>query len=286
MTQYLHLLTSSGIVQSSDLWVPTTDIVKPETSKQANLGIAALIGKNFKMEVDGYYKTMKNVIAYKEGASYLYDEAGWEEQVTPGTGKSYGIEWFLKKNQGQLTGWIGYTLSWSYRQFDDINSGSIFPYRYDRRHDISIVGSYQISERWSLNSTWVFYTGNAVTVPTIAHIDPYYDGKNHIWYSYPSPNVFTTNNISSTGIIDLSPTRNNYRLPNYHRLDLTASYLKNKPWGAWELTFGVTNLYNRMNPSYYTKSYQENPDTGQVFFKFKQITLFPIMPSIYYRVSF
>jgi len=286
MTQYLHLLTSSGIVQSSDLWVPSTDIIRPESSKQTSLGIALLTGKDFQLEIDGYYKTMENVIEYKEGASFLHEETGWENIVTSGKGTTYGIEWFLQKKQAPLTGWIGYTLSWANRQFDNLNSGDVFPFRYDRRHDISIVGSYQFSERWSLNSTWVFYTGNAVTVPTTSHIDPYYDGQYHSWYSFPSPNEMTTSLVSSSGIIDDISKRNNLRLPNYHRLDITATYTKKKHWGTWELTFGVTNLYNRMNPSYYTKTYNENPETGQIDIKFKQITLFPIMPSIYYRISF
>ncbi len=286
MTQYLHFLTNSGIVQSSDLWVPTTDKIKPETSRQGNLGITIIAKNNFELEVDGYYKTLNDLIQYKEGASYLYGDAGWEEKVTSGTGESYGIEWFLKKNQGRLTGWVGYTLSWSNRQFAAINSGEVFPYRYDRRHDISIVGNYRLSERWSLNGTWVFYTGNAVTVPVIAQRDPYFDGSFHSWNSFPSPNAVIISDIASSGIIDLSPEHNNYRMPNYHRLDVTASYLKHKRWGWWELTFGVTNLYNRMNPSYYTKSYEQDEETGQIKFKYKQITLFPIMPSIYYRISF
>ena len=286
MTQYLHLLTSSGIVQSSDLWVPSTDNIQPENSKQATLGIAIATGKDFQLEIDGYYKTMNNVIEYKEGVSFLHNENGWENMVTSGKGTAYGIEWFLQKKQAPLTGWIGYTLSWANRQFDELNSGDVFPFRYDRRHDISIVGSYQFSERWSLNGTWVLYSGNAVTVPTISYIDPYYDGQYHTWHSFPSPNEITTSSVSSSGIIDHSPKRNNLRLPTYHRLDLTASYMKKKSWGWWELTFGVTNLYNRMNPSYYTKTYDENPETGQIDIKYKQITLFPIMPSIFYRISF
>ncbi len=286
MTQYLHFLTNSSIVQSSDLWVPTTDKIKPETSKQANLGITILMKKNFELEIDGYYKTMDNLLQYKESASFLYNEGGWEEQVTAGSGESYGVEWFLKKNQGRLTGWVGYTLSWSNRKFADIDSKKNFPYRYDRRHVVSVVGSYRLSDRWAINSTWVFYSGNVITMPTISHRDPYYDGTYHTWNAFPSPNIYTVSDISSSGIIDLSPKHNNYRLPNYNRLDLTASYTKHKHWGWWELTFGVTNLYNRMNPSYYTKSYYQDENTGHVQFKFKQITLFPIMPSIYYRISF
>jgi len=285
MAQYIHLLSSSGITQSSDLWVPSTAEIEPETSEQYSLGITSVIKNSYLLEVDGYYKTMDNLLEYKDGASFYTTATGWEDKVAQGKGDAYGVEIFLKKTKGKLTGWLGYTLSWTNRVFDEINYGKEFPYRYDRRHDISIVGMYHFNEKWSLNASWVYYTGNAVSVPTTAYAEPGYDGKYHSWSSFPSPYSTTGSEISTSGIIENYGSRNNYRLPAYHRLDVSATMRIKHPKTRQELSFGFTNLYNRFNPSFYYSSHERDLDTGESKLYYYQVTLFPIMPTISYKIS-
>ncbi len=286
MAQYIHLLTTSGIVQSSDLWVPSTAKIKPQQSNQCSAGVSTLFKDIFLFEIEGYYKTMDNLIEYKDGASFMDSGTSWEDKVASGKGDSYGVEFFLKKKSGKLTGWVGYTLSWTNRIFEDINFGREFPFRYDRRHDVSLVAMYKFNERWSLNGTWVYYTGNAVSVPTYSYAAPGYDGTYHSWSSFPTPYMTTGSEVGTSGIIESYDSRNNYRLPAYHRLDVSAAYRWKRPKASHILTFGMTNLYNRMNPSFYYSSHGQDIHTGQIYSKYTKVTLFPAMPMLSYRVSF
>ena len=286
MTQYVHLLTTSGIVQSSDLWVPSTSKIKPQDADQYSVGISTLFKNIYLLEIEGYYKTMNNLIEYKDGASFMDSNTNWEDKVSSGTGDAYGVEFFLKKKAGKLTGWLGYTLSWTNRKFDDINFGREFPYRYDRRHDVSIVAMYKFNKKWSLNGTWVYYTGNAVSVPTFSYTAPGYDGKFHSWSSFSSPYATTSSEVGTSGIIESYEVRNNYRLPAYHRLDVTAARRWFRPKATHELTFGITNLYNHMNPSFYYSSHGQDIQTGQFYTGYTKVTLFPALPVLSYKVTF
>ena len=286
MTQYVHFLTSSGLTQSSDLWVPSTAKIKPQQSHQISAGSAILIGKQYQLEIDGYYKVMNNIIDYKDGASFLSTATGWEDKVAIGKGESYGAEFFLRKKSGKLTGWLGYTLSWTNRQFDEINFGEKYPYRYDRRHDISLVGSYALTEKWTLNGLWVFNTGNAVTIPTHSYSTPGFDGDFHSWSAFPTPGSTESSEIGNSGFLNNSEKRNNYRLPAYHRLDFTAARKVKKEKTERELTFGITNMYNKLNASYYYSSQTINETTGKAENKYWKVTLFPFMPTISYKISF
>jgi hypothetical protein len=238
------------------------------------------------LEFEGYIKNMKNVFEYKDGASFLLDATGWENKITAGMGTAFGTELFFKKTKGKMTGFLGYTLSWSLRQFDEINYGGQFPFRYDRRHDVSLVAKYQFNKKWALNGAWIFYTGNAVTLPTSRYITPLYINQDlHDNNSFPSPGEGYSF-VSGNGIVTNSTERNNYRLPNYHRLDITATYHKTKKWGEWELVFGATNVYNKMNPSFYFITDEYDLKTGKTVAKYYHRTLFPLMPTISYRVIF
>jgi hypothetical protein len=265
--------------------VPATKNIKPQRSEQYSLGTAISIGERYMLEVEGYYKAMDDVIEYREGASFLVEGTTLEDQVAVGSGNAYGGELLLKKTTGKLTGFLGYTLSWSNRKFEYINFGKEFPFRYDRRHDVSLVGNYRFNDKWSLNGAWVFYTGNAVSIPTSSYVTPLF-GANIVGnMSFPDPYTSYLD-VGSNGIVLSAPERNNYRLPNYHRLDVTATFTKSKPWGRWELTFGITNLYNKMNPSFYYITEENDLDTGETRTVYHQRTLFPFMPTLSYRILF
>ncbi|MEM9824756.1 MAG: TonB-dependent receptor plug domain-containing protein, partial [Bacteroidota bacterium] len=163
MRQYVQLLTNEGIGLPTDLWLPTTKQVLPQDSWQAAIGLAKTFNQQYEVSIEGYYKKMNNVLSYKEGAS-LFDLSDWQSRVTQGQGKSYGMEVFVQKKSGTFTGWLGYTLSWTNRQFEELNFGKEYPFKYDRRHDISIVGSYKVKEGVQLSATWVYGTGNAITL--------------------------------------------------------------------------------------------------------------------------
>jgi hypothetical protein len=190
MNQYIHLLTNTGIGLPTDLWVPTTTNVLPQQSNQIAGGVTRDFEKNYFISIEGYYKTMNNIIGYKDGAYFLdfenidsdpdnKQENAWEKNVTQGQGWSYGMEFLLQKKSGKFSGWVGYTLSWSQLQFDDLNNGKKFFARYDRRHDISLVGIYKFSERFKLAATWVYGSGNAVTLPAfkLQFKSSYYFGR-------------------------------------------------------------------------------------------------------------
>ena len=166
MNQYVHLLANSGLGLPTDLWVSSTERVKPQLSHQVAVGSTKNIqGKMYEFTIEGYYKWMENLIAYKEGSSFI-TPTDWQNNVeTDGQGRTYGAEFLVRKNEGKTTGWIGYTLAWSNRQFSNINNGEQFPYKYDRRHDVSIVVNHQFSKKFDLGATWVYGSGNTYTAP-------------------------------------------------------------------------------------------------------------------------
>ncbi|MUH37207.1 TonB-dependent receptor [Zobellia amurskyensis] len=288
MNQYIHLLSSSGIGLPTDLWVSSTDNIKPQTSQQFAVGVAKdFFDKDYSISLEGYYKTLDDVIAYKEGASFLAIDdlesgknTNWEENITSGKGWAYGAEILFRKQTGPFTGWLGYTLAWSERQFDELNLGKKFYDRYDRRHDISLVGIYKPSERITLSGTWVLSTGNNYTLPNQQHIA---DPVNFPVASYP-----TTYNYS--GMENFTTQRNNFRGETSHRLDLGVQFHKKKKKNR-ERTWGLSlyNAYARKNPFIYTiddKDYDfYNPDAPEE----KQLTrtsVLILIPSINYTFKF
>lgn len=282
MNQYVHLLSTSGVGLPTDLWVPATEKVKPQNSNQVAAGVAKDFEKqNFSLTVEGYYKTMNNIIGYKEGASFLaIQEDGaegaksisWEDNVTAGTGISYGAEFLVQRKQGKLTGWVGYTLSWTTQQFDELNNGQKFYARYDRRNDISVVGIYELKENVTLSATWVYGTGNAITLP----LSTYELGS--LGTSYGEQFGFYRNGTEYTA-------RNDFRMRAYHRADIGVQVSKVKTRGIRTWEFSAYNLYNRRNPFYYTIGPEErfNPESKQVL---KQISLFPVLPSVSWNYKF
>jgi outer membrane receptor for ferrienterochelin and colicin len=268
MTQYIHLLTNEGIGLPTDLWVPSTANVRPEQSWQAALGFAKTFAKGFEVSIEGYYRDMRNLLSYKPGASFLDTDTNitWEDKIeTNGKGASYGAELFVQKQKGKLTGWVSYTLAWNWRQFEDtdINFGKPYPFKYDRRHNIAIAAMYKFNHRVSFSAAWVYGTGNAVTLPTERYLSPNNYGG--------APNE--VQGISS---------KNAFRMPAYHRLDCSIDIKKQLKKWAYTWSFGVYNLYNRQNPFFIFASRDLQTNEQQ----FRQVSLFPIIPSVRWDFQF
>lgn len=269
MAQFIHLLTNAGLGLPTDLWVPSTDNIAPQQSWQAALGFFRKIGPGIELSTEAYYKNMQGVIEYKDGASFLNTTEDWQEKVTAGQGRSYGVELLIQKKTGKTTGWIGYTLSKTERQFDDLNFGKWFPFRYDRRHDISVVAVHQLSERIDLSGTWVFGTGNFITVPTQRYqASPIEMQEGFVYFRVP--------------YVDYIEARNNFQMKSYHRMDFGINFHKVKKWGRRTWNISVYNVYSRMNPFYMDISYNYDEQKNQL----RQFSLFPIVPSASYRFTF
>jgi hypothetical protein len=224
---------------------------------------------------------MDNVTAFKKGSGQ-FSLLPWEELVTQGQGKSYGGEIFLQKKTGRFTGWLGYTLSWTTRQFDDKNGGEWYPYKYDRRHDISVVASYKILENLDISATWVYGTGNAFSL------------ANSTFYSYYYPELPYNPQMLITGPYEFSESqsfrsRNAFRMPAYHRFDIGIDFHINRPNYKSTWSLGAYNAYNRSNPFFLNleTEYRFN-DEGEYVRQtvLKQYSIFPIIPSLSYRIEF
>jgi hypothetical protein len=264
MAQFLHLLTNAGIGLPTDLWVPPTERIKPQFADQVALGYTRNISKAWQFTFEAYYKTMRNLIEYRDGASFLSTGTDWQDLVEVGRGWSYGGEWFLERRTGKTTGWIGYTLSWTDRQFDALNFGEAFPYRYDRRHDLSVAVTHQFNERVDIGLVWVYGTGNAVTLAT------------ERYRTLPVNGQFEW--VNEIAHVD---GRNDFRTPAYHRLDLGVNMHKKKRWGERTWSIGIYNVYSRQNPFYLFFSAD---DDGRQ--RLTQLSLFPLIPSATYNFKF
>ncbi len=263
MNQYVHLLSNSGIGLPTDLWVSSTAKVAPQWSDQIAIGTSkALFNNQYELSAESYYKTMRNLIEYKEGASFIAT-TDWQNTVeTDGVGEAYGLEVLFRKKKGKTTGWIGYTLAWSNRQFSNLNNGEWYPYRYDRRHDVSVVLNHQFSENFDIGLTWVYGTGNTFTAP-IARI------------------LLLGQQAGFGQVYERFSDRNGLRMPPYHRMDLGFNWHKKTSWGERTWNISVYNVYSRNNPFFLYISENFNGDK-----RVNQVSLFPIIPSISYQFKF
>jgi hypothetical protein len=267
MNQFVHLVPNSTASLPTDIWLTSNKNIKPQNSTQYAIGYFRNFKNNeYETSVEVYYKTMDNQVLFKEGTQ-IDLTTNLDDALTFGSGKSYGIEFFVKKNFGKLTGWASYTLSKTTQTFPGLNFGKEFPFTYDRRHNLSLTAGYELSKYWSVSADFTFYTGIAFTLPAgktfVAEDGSLYDG---IYYDYSS--------------------RNNSRLKAYHRLDISFSNKKTvKMWGRHyerEWVIGAYNVYSRQNP--YFVYLTIDPITKQP--QAKQVSLLPIVPSVSFNFKF
>jgi hypothetical protein len=257
--QNLHLLSNSTSGNPTDLWIPSSNNVKSEISDQVSLGYFRNFKENmFEFSSEIYYKSMQNQIDYKNFAQLTFN-VNAESQLLYGKGRAYGLELFLKKKTGRFNGWIGYTLSRTEKQIAGINNGAWYAAKQDRTHDISVVGIYELTSKWTVSATWVYYTGNAVTFPSGK-----YEVNGEVKFYYTE--------------------RNGYRMPSYHRLDIGATYqMKKTEHYESSLNFSVYNAYGRRNA--YSITFKQDPDDPTKT-QAVQTTLFRWVPSITYNFKF
>ncbi len=278
MTQFMHLLSTTSVSMPTDLWVPVTRTVKPMYAHQWAAGFFYENSKIGDFSVEGYYKQMSNLLEYKDGASFWGSSESWEEKVVMGDGWAYGVEFLLQRNIGNLTGWIGYTWSKTMRQFDrpgqEINEGKPFPAKYDRRHDLSIVVSYKVSEKIDVSATWVYSTGNAATLSLQEYAQAQETANE---YAEVDPEGWN-------GYLSLPSGRNNFRMPAYHRMDLGVNFHRQFKNCSRTINVSVYNLYNRKNPYmiYESHEYQYGGYNGALV----KLSIFPVLPSVAYTLKF
>ena len=263
-SQNLHALRNQSTSTPFDRYTMSSNIVKPETADQWSGGLYLMTPQqDYDFSIEGYYRQIRDVLDYKDGKSFS-SEIEIERLILAGEGKSYGVELCARKNSGRLTGWIGYTLSWSKTRIDGINGGQWYDANNDRRHDINIVGMYKLNNRWTINAAWVFNSGQAFTAPS---------GKYQVidnWIYYYAE-------------------RNGYRAPDYHRLDVSAVLKcgkrkegRGKRGVESEWVFGIYNLYNRYNP--FLINFEDSDNGART--KAKQYSLFGIVPSVAFNIQF
>lgn len=260
--QYIHLVTNAGTTLPTDLWVPSTIRVRPQTGWQYAAGYFRNFNNGmFETSLELYYKTMNNQIEYKEG--YTPSLRDPEEEFVFGKGWSYGAELFINKVRGRFTGWIGYTLSWTWRRFKDLNDGLKYPSRYDRRHDMSIVGTYELSKKWKVSSVFVYGTGNATSLPERF----YFVG----------------------GVLTQEYSRiNAYRMKPYHRMDVSFTYTPTpkkvrKYTSNW--VFSLYNAYSRLNPYFIYFDQEGQASNGDLRVSARQVSLFPVIPAVTWNIK-
>ena len=281
MNQYLHLVSNSGASLPTDIWYPSTENVLPEISDQIAGGASFVINNEWLISNELFYKWLDNQIDFRDGAN-LFVNDNLEREFVYGKGWSYGNEFYVERTKGKFTGWVGYTLAWSWRQFDDILDGEKFPFRSDRRHDVSVVGICDINDKWTATAAFIYSTGNSVSVPE---------------------GYFVSQDIG-TATFSIVPTfteRNSYRIPAYHRADVSVVRNFEHNWGKSDLTLSIYNIYNRRNIYFIfvdnnadditlqddgTNRPLELADLGLLENTAKQVSLFPILPSITWNFKF
>lgn len=261
--QYIHIASASSVTLPSDIWIPSSLNIKPQHADHFSLGYYRnFLDNKIIASLEAYYKNLQNQIELLYGIGIGFQEKSFEKSITVGKGQSKGIELMIEKKEGRTTGWIGYTLSKTDRKFPEINDNKVYPAKYDRRHDINLVMMYELNSRWSFSSAFIYATGNAMSLPYQKYI---IDGK----------------------VLNYYGNTNSFRMPAYHRLDIAANY-KFKVAQRFEsfLNFSVFNVYNRANPFYIYFEVSGDVFKHNLKVKARQISLFPVIPSVSWNIKF
>ncbi len=268
MYQNIHLLSSTSISLPTDIWIPSSNIVKPEQSQQVSAGIFKnFLDNAFETSAEVYYKKSNNVIEYQPGTDIFFNP-DIDNALYFGQGWSYGLELFIKKNVGKFTGWLGYTLSWANLQFDQLNNGDPFPATYDRRHDFSITGIYNFNKNWSFSTVFIYETGSSLTVPLGTYNVPWNTNSGYIQ------------------VLDYG-AMNAYKLPPYNRLDIGIKYTKQHKRYQDEWRLDIYNAYSRENPYFvFIDPNYYDANANIVKSAAVQISIFPIIPTVSYNFKF
>ncbi|UUF16235.1 MULTISPECIES: TonB-dependent receptor plug domain-containing protein [Flavobacterium] len=260
--QYLSLITTSSVGIPTDFWIASSDGIKPQSSNEFAVGSNHNITRNFSSSFGGFYRSMKNLLEYPYGITQFNEITTLKNDLYVGEGKAYGFEMMLKKSNGKFTGWLSYTLSWSDRNFDELNNGKTYFAKYDRRHNLSVVGMYDLNSKWNFGVTQIFGSGNRFTMPTS-------------WY-------FINNNP-----VKEYSGYNNAQMPDYIRTDLSANYYFIKTQKKESaLNFSIYNAFNISNPVYVVLDVEVNEDKSKVVVKQEKKVLYRILPSVSWRFKF
>jgi hypothetical protein len=268
--QNLHLANLATVSLPTDIWLPSTSIIRPQLARQYSLGyFHNFLNNMLETSVEIYYKEMYGLVEYKDNSSFAQIVADNPDNILAfGNGRSWGAEFFFKKRLGKITGWVGYTLSWTQRygfNKEEINyDGDFFYPRYDRRHDLSLTVSWDIDKKkkWNVAAVFVFSSGNVLAVPTRFYF------------------------VGNT-IVPQFDDRDNFRMQPYHRMDLSVTYQlhKNSKWSS-NLNLSIYNVYSRLNPFFVYFDIETDENTNTIKFQGKQVSLFPIIPALTWNFSF
>ncbi|KVV14474.1 carboxypeptidase-like regulatory domain-containing protein [Flavobacterium sp. TAB 87] len=260
--QYLSLITTSSVGIPTDFWIATSGGIKPQVSDEFSLGSTQLISNKITSSFGAFYRSMKNLLEYPYGVTQFNEVTSFKEDLLVGTGKAYGFEFMVRKNSGKFTGWLSYTLSWSDRTFEELNNGKTYFSKYDRRHNLSVVGMYDLNAKWNFGITQILSSGNRFTMPTS-------------WY-------FVNNNP-----VKEYSEYNNAQMPNYIRTDLSVNYFFIKSAKKESaLNFSIYNTFNIENPIYVVLGVNINDDKSSVVVTPEKKVLYKILPSISWRFKF
>ena len=274
MSQYVHQVNESYINLPTDTWIPVSRKLKPMQSDQLAVGAYYTTGnKIYSFSIEGYYKWMKHLMDYKDNYQFLPPSTSWEDKLTQGKGRSYGVELIARKEKGKITGWAGYTLSWNDRQFTEINKGKRFPAKFDNRHKFNIIANWKIKPKLELTGSWTYATGNRLTVS--------FENYQAVSPQHPFPGGSLVPPYIDPGGLDYYTERNNFQLPAYHRLDLGINIYRPKKknrMGIWNIS--IYNVYSYMAPVSIRKGWWYNNDC------FYTLGIVPIIPSVSYTYKF
>lgn len=268
MNQNIHLLSNYTMTMPTDLWVPATKNIRPMKAHQYSLGMYYTGIHGWELSVEGYYKNVNNVLEYKDGAALMGSAYNWESKVEMGKGRSMGVEFMVQKKIGKTTGWLAYTLAKSDRKFPSgsINDGRWFPYKYDRRHNISLTVNHKFSEKIDMGASWEFRTGGTTTIGEQSTI------------------VIRPGNDLTPPLVDYVGQRNNYRMPSSHQLSIGVNFHKKTKHGVRTWNISLFNVYNAMNPTFlFRDPKDENGNRRDVL---KKVTILPLIPSVTYTYKF